>query len=208
MLYIPFPFKRCTKCNMYYPPTPEFFGWEKRRKSIIRSRCKLCHNADNKDYRTSHTTQISEYTKGWKKAHPEKAKKSKRQWAKRFRLSHPDKERIRNAKRKAKRRALPATFKDTDWQNAINYFHGGCAYCGQPPQLWDSPRVLHQDHFIPASKGGGYTPDNIVPACYLCNISKSNKNVEQWMVTYFCARKARIAIKRIQGYFEWIKCHH
>jgi 5-methylcytosine-specific restriction endonuclease McrA len=46
-----------------------------------------------------------------------------------------------------------------------------CQYCGGTPQ---DGYVLHVDHRIPRSKGGSTTMDNLVTACFLCNVGKSD----------------------------------
>lgn len=81
---------------------------------------------------------------------------------------------IRAEKRKkAKKQGLPSTFTPDDWKIALDYFGHACAYCGEI-------RPLAQEHFIPLSANGPYTPDNIVPACKSCNSRKYNKLPEDW----------------------------
>ncbi len=50
---------------------------------------------------------------------------------------------------------------------------------------------LHQDHFIPLTKGGGYTKENIIPACRSCNASKQNADFEEWYPQYEYYSKER-----------------
>lgn len=45
-----------------------------------------------------------------------------------------------------------------------------CAYCGRTPPAV----VLHVDHIHPVSKGGKNTQDNLITACFDCNLGKSN----------------------------------
>lgn len=52
---------------------------------------------------------------------------------------------------------------------------GGCLYCQQP-----LPEDFHIDHFVPLSKGGVDTADNIVCACPACNRAKRNQLPWQW----------------------------
>lgn len=57
-----------------------------------------------------------------------------------------------------------------------------CAYCGEPLALDRnscSPTVRWgtRDHIIPRSKGGPNTPDNVVSACYPCNLFKDNNSL-------------------------------
>ena len=72
--------------------------------------------------------------------------------------------------------ALPRDFTTKDWRAAQKFFNNKCAYCGAKGKMT-------QDHFIPVKKGGGYTRDNIVPACGSCNCSKGAKDPYKWLVT-------------------------
>ncbi len=44
-----------------------------------------------------------------------------------------------------------------------------CLYCGKIV----TRKNLHIDHYIPLSKGGTHSADNLVPSCDKCNLSKS-----------------------------------
>jgi len=138
----------------------------------------------------------------------EKAKERSRTsfalWVKR----HPDQSRARRHKREAQKRNLPATFTALDWKHAKRFFAINgvecCAYCGRPIGLW---HTLAQDHFIPLSKGGAYTADNIIPACHGfdgCNNSKSNRDPVDWLTERFGARKAKAILNRVQDYFAFV----
>jgi 5-methylcytosine-specific restriction endonuclease McrA len=63
-------------------------------------------------------------------------------------------------------------------------FGNCCAYCGS-----DGP--LHLDHVEPLARGGLHTPDNLVPACQRCNLSKQAKPVEAWYLSqpFFSAER-------------------
>jgi len=70
--------------------------------------------------------------------------------------------------------------------------------------LW---HFLAQEHFIPVTKSGGYTPDNILPLAKGMAgaiMRKANKNAEPWLTKKFGKRKARIILKRIAEYFGHI----
>lgn len=75
---------------------------------------------------------------------------------------------------RAKLAGLPANMKPKDWRFAKLYFGNRCAYCGRDGDL-------HQDHFIPHVLGGGYTKDNIVPACPTCNGIKGDQHPAMWL---------------------------
>lgn len=79
-------------------------------------------------------------------------------------------------RRKNRERDLPATLTTAEWENALAHFENRCAYCGEPLDK------AHQEHFIPASLGGGYVKDNIIPSCPTCNTQKGNKRPLDWLV--------------------------
>jgi len=99
---------------------------------------------------------------------------------------------IQAEKHRAKLALLPTGFTRKDWKAALEYFDHKCAYCG------DELTKAEQDHFIPASSGGGYTKDNIVPACRNCNSDKRAKNPIDWLSSQV---KGLIAYARIMHYF-------
>jgi Homing endonuclease associated repeat/HNH endonuclease len=47
-----------------------------------------------------------------------------------------------------------------------------CQYCGGTPQ---EGYILHVDHILPRSKGGKTERDNLITACWLCNMGKSDE---------------------------------
>ncbi len=58
--------------------------------------------------------------------------------------------------------------------NAIlNMFDGGCCYCGEHKN-----RTI--EHLIPVSKGGKSVYENLLLACWKCNSSKRDKDMEEW----------------------------
>jgi len=86
----------------------------------------------------------------------------------------------------AKRRTLEGggIFEDFDASISWAAFQNRCAYCGvTEAALRAQGDGLTDDHIHAASKGGSYTPDNIVPSCRSCNASKSNKPLSIRKVT-------------------------
>ena len=71
-------------------------------------------------------------------------------------------------KRRAKAAKLVHDLTAYEWEETLVGTEHKCVYCGAP---WE-----HQDHFVPLSKGGGYTALNMVPSCASCNFSKNNKD--------------------------------
>lgn len=76
-------------------------------------------------------------------------------------------------KRRMLKLSLPYNFSVEDWNSCLEYFGNECAYCGELGKLT-------QDHFIPLSKGGEYTKNNIIPVCLSCNSSKQDRHFFSW----------------------------
>jgi len=155
--------------------------YESRLNAIYKKR----ESEYNRLYRLNHLENRREYGRNYYNEHTEEYKKQ-------------------DQKRRSVKQSLPATFKTSDWEFALSYFEGVCVYCGNGPGLFDVNWVLHQEHYIPMSKGGGYTPDNIIPACQECNFSKKDCDPKEWMELRFGKRKAKIITNRINEYFKAI----
>lgn len=98
---------------------------------------------------------------------------------------------VQNQKRRARLANSERDFTVKDWKSALAYFGHKCAYCGTPLS------EAHQDHFVPLSKGGGYTRKNIIPTCPSCNGKKSDLNPIDWLISL---PNALIAYARIVTY--------
>lgn len=87
-----------------------------------------------------------------------------------YRVSHS----ISEQHRRKRAKTVISNFTSSDWKKCKEFFNNECAYCGR------KLKNLTQDHFIPLSKGGNYTKDNIIPACRNCNCKKHNKDFYIW----------------------------
>lgn len=70
---------------------------------------------------------------------------------------------------------------------------GACVYCG------DFADVL--DHVHPVARGGTDDPDNLVPACLFCNLSKRIKSVDEFRA--WCSRQSGRTFTDVQREF-WL----
>ena len=86
------------------------------------------------------------------------------------------------------------TFKQ--WYDSQEYFGFKCAYCGKQVNLT-------RDHFIPLSQGGGFSINNIIPACIHCNDSKGDRDFFIWYPQYkFYSSSREKKILSYLGYDE------
>jgi hypothetical protein len=174
---------------------------------------------DHKEYKKTHAEEIKLMDKNYRDTHKEEAKIYKEQYRKEHKeylqavasdyyeknkrtMYIKDKQRLKlniissrlyyniySHKRRAIAKQLPSNFTIKQWKECKESFNSCCAYCGKPMKR------LEQDHFIPLTKQGDYTKNNIIPACRHCNASKSNKYFEDWYIKqefYSIEREKRI----------------
>lgn len=138
----------------------------------------------------------------------DKLRRSQREW----RRENPEKVRITHLRRHTRKLGLPDTFTETDWQRAVDYFHGCCAICGRQANDLFGTHTLSKDHWIAVTDtrpdNPGTVPENILPLCHGvdgCNNSKLNKDPIEWVTRQFGNRKAKQILARVEAYFQSLK---
>ncbi|MDP4158382.1 MAG: HNH endonuclease [Bacillota bacterium] len=137
-----------------------------------------------KKWREENKGKISEYYKKYRRGNADKIKQYCEDNKEHLRCYHGEyqrknKERVRewHHKRVTREKSLPNTLTNEQWEEKRKKFDYKCAYCGKKS-------LLHREHFIPISKGGGYTYSNILPACKFCNSSKKDRDFFKWYPQY------------------------
>lgn len=204
---VPEGYRRCgngDKCltpgGPVLPATEEHFFRDNRKPGGLHSKCKTCHMQETRRWQSTYPERTKEISRRSRQRNAETINQQRRA----RRSAHPGGERAKRHRREARKQALPATFTDADWRYALEYFHGTCAYCGNPPRLFDLNWVLHHEHHIPLARGGAYTPNNIVPACQDCNFSKSDRDPHEWIIWRF-KQKAREITQRLSAFFATVR---
>lgn len=180
--------KYCVKCNQ--AKSVSDFCKCKSHQDGLHSWCKVCNAAYSFVYGIIHREEISAKRIIYDKIH----KKRKAIYDATYCVAYYTANKIKitayqaaynktpeglaSKKRRLSRRrkvlqSCIATLTALEWQNILVEWDYRCAYCGR------NDCRLEQDHFIPLSKGGNHTVDNILPACRKCNAEKSNKIVER-----------------------------
>ena len=175
--------KTCSTCKEAKPTTE--FHKDRKSSDGLHSECKQC--------RAAYWTKTRETLVARNKKYREENREKEAARNKKYREENPEKMRAKDQRRRALKSALPATFTPKQWKQALAYFDHKCAYCGKPLSK------AHQEHFIPLSKGGGYTKRNIVPSCPKCNLSKSNKNPLDWLMM---KTKGLVAYVKVMKYLD------
>lgn len=164
-------------------------------------------NKKSKEYYEKHKIETKRFSDIWRKNHPEKIKQYTRLRYERHKehmlvVAQSWKDRNRDAvntqwqRREAKKKALKATLTKAQWESIKKEFNNRCAYCGEETKLT-------QDHFVPVSRDGEYTANNIIPACSKCNCSKFNNSFFEWYPNSLGYSKERE--RRILNYLGYDK---
>lgn len=200
--------KICTVCGEEKPATLEYFSKQKGGKYGLRGMCKKCKSIIDKPYRDKHSEEMKKYHKQYRKENREKTLKYGKQYReehkeeiskhrKIYNKNNKEKGRIYAQQRRSRKRKTPNTLTENQWIEIKSKFNNKCAYCGQ-----EMP--LEQEHFIPLSKGGDYSSNNIIPACMTCNRSKFNKDFFEWYPSQeFYSKQREIFILNFLGYKEY-----
>ena len=129
------------------------------------------------EYRKQRMAEEQALIRAWAEANPElyreiiergqaEMRQHAREVNKVWRDKHKDECRWYRQDRRARIRELPSTLTLKEWQEILSFYHYQCVYCGV------MSHDLTQDHLVPVVLQGGYTKDNIVPACHSCNSRK------------------------------------
>ena len=137
------------------------------------------YQIDNKDkireYKRLYYSDNKDKFKEYKHLYYEKNKGKLKEEYHQYRKMNPEVTRRSSQRHRARKKKLPDTLTKDEWQNIVDQHFDRCHYCGK------KTNDLHQEHKIPVSKGGGYTKDNIVPACKSCNSSKYLMNYKKFV---------------------------
>lgn len=170
-----------------------------QRQSISRKKYEKYWYQKNKDRRKvlykNNAEKISQKRLQYRKENSETIKqRNKQYWH-----NNLEKARVHRQKRESLKKGLLASYTTQQWDRCKKSFNNKCAYCGKE-------ELLQQDHFIPLSKDGEYTVNNIIPACKSCNTSKGNKDFFEWYPKQlFYSKQRRTKILKYLNYSDQIQ---
>jgi 5-methylcytosine-specific restriction endonuclease McrA len=139
------------------------------------------HRANNPKYKE----KAKEYSKKYNKIatyryqtdeeYRKEYRRKQREWAAKNKYKRYQYDRVRYIKKMGT--PVEDQLTEEQWEKIKADCNYTCSYCGA------SDVKLTQDHFIPISKGGLHTANNIVPSCVSCNSSKQARNPFEWMIS-------------------------
>ena len=194
--------KTCRLCkNVYSADDTTYFYKKDSGKYGLGTICKGCFKKRSKQYYSDNAEHINEKTKQYYKDNLD----NKKAYSKAFHKVYDKTEKGRNVKTVAwqKRRALELNLDNSltnaQWEQIKKDFNCECAYCGKD-------KKLTIEHFIPISKLGEGTINNIIPACRSCNSSKRDNFFHEWYPNHKnYSKKREKTILKYLGYDKKIQ---
>jgi len=187
--------KFCNKCQT--EKSVELFYKDNREKDGLRYQCKECNRAYQQANRQANAEKIAEYQKAYQQANTEKLVYQKRayyqanaeklaEYQKAYQQANPEKiaERVKvyqktptyKASQKNARHKRRTITKqgDVTTQQLLDLTTKAkeCYWCNTSLKN----KSTHIDHYIPLSKGGEHTLNNLVVSCSKCNLTKHTKD--------------------------------
>ena len=183
----------CKTCmDLYYQENKEYIAEQKKQYRQENKEYIADYYQENKEriaeqkkqYYQENKERIAERSKRHRQENKERiAERAKRYYqenkeysadrSKRYQQENPEKCAIYSQRRRAWKIRLDSTLTFEQWETIKVVFNNSCAYCG-------NDKKIEQEHFIPLSKGGEYTRNNIIPACKSCNSSKQDQDFFKW----------------------------
>jgi len=167
--------RTCITCKQEFPATVEYFY---TKGKYLDSYCKPCNNKQTIDYRKANREKRNAADRKRYARNPEKGRERSKSWQK----ANPEKIMARRNRYRAKKSGNHFEFYTL--QQVFETYGTNCYLCDMPINFNVSGAVnnnpqwhsgFHLDHFIPISKGGPDTLENVRPSHAWCNQSKGTK---------------------------------
>lgn len=149
----------CPDCEQSRPRT-EFYALGNGRLSPY---CKRCSGRRSAATVWRNHARLLSWRRKWTAENRERLRQQDRD---RYR-KNPAKFINYTQRRQAMRKGAVSTMTQSAWAEILEYFDHRCAYC------LEKDCALEQDHVVALVRGGDDTPENIVPACKVCNARKN-----------------------------------
>jgi 5-methylcytosine-specific restriction endonuclease McrA len=153
----------------------KYCGLEKEQKDFeqrpygYRKQCKVCVKIRRATYYIKNKESIKEKVR--KRYDREKHTLYSREWVNKNREKRREINRASELRRRAAK--IKSPFDNFSTLDVMQRWGDKCYYCGA--------KFEHIDHYIPLSKGGSHTLENVRPSCSFCNTSKNNKMPEEFI---------------------------
>ena len=150
-----------------------------------------------KKYREKNKDKRKGYMKEYNKKYRENNKDKLKEYIKEYCENNKDKRKGYTHKRRALKLGNGGSYTQLQWLDTLEYFDYKCAYTGECIK-----HGCHVEHIVPVSKGGTSYIWNLVPSTERANLSKRNRDMEEWYreQEYFCEER----LNKIYEYQKYI----
>ncbi len=168
------PKKYLERDRIYYRKKAAVNGYQKQR--YARSD-KTAARAALREWRAKNPEKEHETWKRTYEKHKDKHRARTKRWIK----NNPEARAAIVDRRRAKEFGVAqfGNYTKNDIKELLTKYGRFCFYCGS------ALKKFHADHFIPLSRGGKNSADNIVLSCPSCNFSKGGKMPWEWLPEKF-----------------------
>lgn len=180
--------KTCTNCMQSLPLSS--FSKDSNRKDGLNPWCRNCVSTYMKEYRLRNHDRETERARKWTLDNPERTRELRRARyhrktavadALRWQRANPERRSAISRKYAASDKGIAAKLRSRyaldagalEWAKILR--NDPCSYCGG---VSDSI-----DHIIPQAQYKDHSWSNLTAACRLCNSSKQDKPLIQWLAT-------------------------
>lgn len=144
--------------------------FEAHSSGSLRKQCRSCVSARRAKYYQRNKESIGQKTKEYAQTHIEQANCYKKKWVERNPEKRRDSLRLSEQRRRAAKRNVEYEYFSKS--DVLEKWGNHCFYCNGDFE--------HIDHYIPLSKGGSHTLDNVRPSCASCNQKKYVKMPDEF----------------------------
>lgn len=162
-------YKVCVDCNKELLANNANFHRSPTGKLGFKAACKTCCNKRAAEYYKRNDEKRREFNR----KHYEENREVIQKRHKEYKRNNPHIHAGYTTRRRTRLAGLAHSFSEEEWNVCKERFNQKCAYCGQDEKLM-------RDHFIPLSKGGEFTKNNVIPSCNKCNASKNDRDFFEW----------------------------
>lgn len=175
--------KKCSKCGEMKPPT-EYYKDKSRHDGLARL-CRQCDSARARKWRDANADRQRLNQRQWRMENADRDRERKRAWER----ENPDKHYAHTTayhranphvawasryRDRARRVGVDPVVERFTKAEVIDRYGDSCHYC-------ETGGFEQIDHYVPVSKGGPHTLDNVRPSCAGCNQGKSDMTADEWL---------------------------
>lgn len=144
---------------------------------------------NNRKWQKDNSEKVREGNRKWAQANREKVQKSREKWvlanlerainmyrksAIKWAKSNPEKRRVNEKNRRARKRGGTGKITPQEWHALKEHYNYTCLCCGKrEPEI-----LLTLDHVLPLKLGGQNVVENAQPLCMSCNCRKGVKHID------------------------------